>query len=174
MNQVGEDRSHRLKDLSGILVGRRRSFQALRLGKRKLERLHQRFGKAVAPDRDRAGPKTVLRGDDQVGVLGSNVKQHRRIRLQQPLEVSGVVDGQRPGLNDDRLDGRLLEVQQVVPDQLPLHCEDADLDIGRPFLLERLVVPDDLVHVKGDLLVGLVADDVRNSFWGDWRQLCKA
>ena len=78
-----------------------------------------------------------------------------------------VVQRQRRELDDVDLDAGLPEWLQGAEDGVALHGEQADLGLqGKPFLLAAaahpLVVPNDVVQVEGDLLPGLVADDVGN------------
>ncbi len=64
-------------------------------------------------------------------------------------------------------------------DRVALHGEQADLGLqSKPFLLatpaHALVVPNDVVQVEGDLLPGLVTDDVGDFLGLDRRQLDEA
>jgi len=171
LDEVGEDRSHRLEDLACVLAGRRRPLQLLSLRKRQLERLHQRLREGVASDLHGARPERIPRGDDQVRVLGADIQEDRRFVREHAVEIGRVVHGQRGRLYRDRLDRRLLEMQQVLANQLPLHGEDPDLQVRKPLLLECLVVPDHLIQVERNLLIGFIPDNVRNPLRRHRRQL---
>ena len=77
-DQVGEDRPHRLEDLPGVLAGRGVALQLLGLGEVQLEALTSVSVKLFPPiGIDRIQIVFAL-GDDQVGVLGAEVDDHRR------------------------------------------------------------------------------------------------
>ena len=63
-------------------------------------------------------------------------------------------------------DADLLEVLQIAVDHVALHGEQADfrLDEARRQLVdaELLIVPNDFVEIKRNLLLGLEFDDVGN------------
>ena len=77
------------------------------------------------------------------------------------------------------LDADVLEVLQVAVDHVALHGEQADLGlhgeaVGDVAGADLLVVPDDLVEVERDLLLGLEVDDVGDLLLFDGRQLDEA
>src|SRR4029077_19455347 len=98
-DEVGKDRPHRLKDLSVILAAGGIALQILSLGCRKLKRLHDRLGEAVAADRNRAQPDRTVRSDDEVGVLRADVNNHRRAAGESAVPLNSVVDRERIGLD---------------------------------------------------------------------------
>ena len=75
------------------------------------------------------------------------------------VEGDEVAQGQRRHLHQMDLDADFLEVLQIAVDHVALHGEQADfrLDeaVGQLADAELLVVPDDLVEVERDLLLGL-------------------
>ena len=90
-----------------------------------------------------------------------------------------IAQRQRGHLHDVDLDVDVLEVLQVAVDHVALHGEQADLRlhgeaVGDDAGADLLVVPDDLVEVEGDLLLGLEADDVGDLLFFDRRQLDEA
>ena len=84
------------------------------------------------------------------------------------VEDDVVVERQRGQLHDVDFDARLDERLERAEHGVALHGEEADLGLQHEALLlapaaHPLVVPDHVVQVEGDLLPGLVADDVRES-----------
>jgi len=72
----------------------------------------------------------------------------------------------------------VLEVLQILVDRLALDGKQADLGIEREAVgddagAELLIVPDNLVEVKRDLLLGLEANDVADLLFLDRRQVTK-
>ncbi len=102
----------------------------------------------------------------------------RRPSLAEQVVGHEVAQGQRRHLHQMHLDADVLEVLQVAVDHVALHGEQADfgLDeaVGQLADADLLVVPDDLVEVERDLLLGLEADDVGDLLFLDRRQLDEA
>ncbi len=145
-------------------------FSSSALANLSLNALDQRFGEIVAADRDRAEPDRFALGDDQVGVFGAEVDDHRRA-LDPPVVVHGVVDRQRIHLHDLDVEPGVGEVVDVPVHQLLAHRKDADLDVRRLWFLEELVAPFDVVEREGDLLDRFEADDLGDLLGLNRRQL---
>ena len=186
--QIVEHRPHRLEHGLGVLGGGGVALQVLGLGEGELQLLGQGLGEVAAAQRHAPLPDAVAVGDHQVGGVGAQRDDHHRLgrvlrivflgrrQVAQLVEEHEVVQRQRRELHDVDLDARLLEGLQGAEHGVALHGEQADLGLqGEALFLAAaahpLVVPDHVVQVEGDLLPGLVADDVGDLLGLDRRQL---
>jgi hypothetical protein len=102
----------------------------------------------------------TIRSVDVVPIVQDD--RARRLLGELQVEGHGVVGRDRGERHEVRDDPDILVHRQPLHDPLARDREDADLDVGGIGLLERLVVPLDLVDGEGDLLHRLELDDVRD------------
>ena len=55
----------------------------------------------------------------------------------------------------------------MLADKFAFHRENTDLQVWSAFFLKCLVIPNDLVHREGNLLVRFVLNNIWNSLWSD-------
>ena len=77
-DEVGEHRPHRLEDLPGVLAGGGVALEVLGLLEAELELLTSASVKLLPPIGIERIQTVLAVGDDQVGVLGAEVDDHRR------------------------------------------------------------------------------------------------
>ncbi len=159
------------------------ALQVFGLGEGELQLLGEGAGEVVAADRHVALPDAGAVGDDQVGVVGSDVQQDVGVGLigafgfgRRVVEGDIVVEGQGAHLHDVDLDPGVLQGQDGAVDLVAFHGEQTDLGHGELLGLvgvaaDGLVVPDDLFEGEGDLLAGLELHDVGDALLVDRRQL---
>ncbi len=174
----------------GIVRLGRVPLEVFRFGESLLQVLAQRLGEVAAANRHAALPNPEAVGDDQVGRVRAHRQHQRRRRravgivlvvgrqILQLVEGHEVVQRQRRQLHDIDFDARGVEWFQRSRHLLALHGEQADLGFqGEPFFFaaarHALVVPNDVVQVKRDLLPRFIFDDVGNFLRFDRRQLDK-
>ena len=158
-NEIGEDRPHGLEDLPLVFAGGGVAFEFFGLGEIELETLGEGFGEIIPADGDGAEPYGFTIGDDEVGVFGTAVDDHRRAIVQSLVILHAVVDGQGAHLHDLHVHFHIGELLNVGVHQFFAHREDADFHIRRLRILEKLVAPLDIFQREGNLLNGFEFDD---------------
>ena len=180
-----EHRLHRVEHVLGVVRPGCVPLQLLRLGKRQLETLHEGFGEVVAADRHAPLPDPQPVGDDEIGGVdahrdedyrGGRLEGVDRRRIGHLVEDQHVQQRHRRELKDVDLDPSFRERHQRLGDLLLLHREQRHLGVEDEAPLfepadEPLPVPFHLLEREGDLLPGLVADDVGDLLRLDRRQL---
>ena len=149
----------------------------LRFCKRQLEVFRQLPGEVISADRHTSLPNSKSVGDDQVARIGSNAKQNsvflRRIRIVllicHPLGKAFVRD---QIVKTHRRKLHQIDIDPLVPIRLKssenrilLHRKQANFalkrvavfDLGSFHLLE---IPNNVVQIKGNLLLRFVPNDV--------------
>ncbi len=187
-HQIVENRTHGLEH--NLRVFRRGGvpLEVFRLGKGQLQLLGQRARKMVAAKRDAPLPDAMPVGDHQVRCVRAHRQHNRRFRwvlrieilaerLLKPVEGDVIVERQRRQLDDFDLDPRRPIRLQRAEHLFALHRKQANFRLQRKSLdllattTKRLVVPDHVVEVEGNLLTGLIADNLGNLLGLDRRQL---
>ncbi len=175
--QVAEHLAHGLEDGFGVLGGLGVALEVLGLGEGEFQFLDQGLGEMASADRDAPLPHAEAVGDHQIAGIGAHREHHggrgrgigielfRRGQVAQLVEVHEVVQGQGRQLHDIDRDAHAIERLQGPQHLVALDGEQADLGLQRkPLFLHAaahaLVVPDHIVQIEGDLLPGLVPDDI--------------
>ena len=180
-----EHRLHRIEHVLGVVRPGRIALQLLRLGEGQLQALNEGLGEVVAADRHAPLPDPQAVGDDEVGGVDAHRHEHHRRRRLEGIDrrrVGHLIEDQhvqqrhRRELEDVDLDAGFGERHEGLGHLLLLHREQSDLGVEDEASLlepadEPLPVPFDLLEREGDLLPGLVPDDVGNLLGLDRRQL---
>ncbi len=180
-----EHRPHHLEHGLRVFGPHGVALQMLGLGKRELHPLHERLGEAAAADRDAALPDPHPVGDDEVRGIDAHGDEHDRggrllgidrRRIGQLVERHHVGQGDRRELQHVDLDARLRERRERLEHLVALHREQGHFRVEDEATLlhaarEPLPVPHHLFERKGDLLAGLILDDVGDLLGLDRRQL---
>ena len=160
----------------------------LGLGESELQLFGQRPGEVVSAQRDAPLPNAVPVGHHQVGGVGAHAKNDVRGgwilgivfvgggQIVELIEGEEVIQSQGRQLYEVDVEPCPGERLQRPKHLVPLHREDAHFGFqDKAFHFhpagDLLVVPDHVVQVEGDLLPGLVLDDVRDPLGLDRRQL---
>src|SRR5579884_1185001 len=161
-----------------------------RFGKGQLEILGQGACEVVAAQWNRTLPDNAFAvGDDKIAAVGPDVQgddaslfaaAFAKLRvLAQEIEGHIIAQRQRRHLHDMDIDVDIFEVLQIAANHVALHGEQTDLRlhseaVGHSAGADLLIIPDDLIEIEGDLLLGLEANDVGDFLFLNGRQLDEA
>ena len=174
---VVEDRTHGLKDQLRVVCLHRIFLQMLRLGKRHLQILQKLSREVVTPDRNTSLPNAKTISNQQVACVGPDTQNHGALRRPIGIKLLGghlfgkslvgnhVVDAHRSQLHQVDVDPLVAVRLQGSENRLLLHRKQANLTIQRIALFDLcsfhlLEVPNHIVQIKGNLLLGFILNNV--------------
>ena len=139
-------------------------FQFLRFGKTDAEFLADLLGNRVTGNGNGTSEKAVAVGKKQVGAAPADIQDDGAFFLPDAVGPGGVVGRRRSHIDQKRFQPHRLHrpghlFGNLVFDDDEHHVHFSFFGIG-----DQLIVPDDLVHIEGDVLFCLELDDLPDAF----------